>query len=113
MAENKLRRKIKVVEVGGSPYEIGFQYGRACPEMRRLLEVTFQAFGGQEKARAMAGKYIPLYLPAARQYAPEIIDEMQGMADGAGLDFQDIFFLNITYEIAVQPLMGCTSFAFD
>ena len=27
------------------------------------------------------------------------------------MDFQDIFFLNITYEMSVPSVMGCTSFA--
>jgi isopenicillin-N N-acyltransferase-like protein len=52
-----------------------------------------------------------MYLPAAEGYAPEIVDEMKGMAAGAKLDFQDIFFLNITYEISIPTVTGCTSFA--
>lgn len=90
---------------------MGFQYGTACPEIRKMLDITYQVFGGRDKARELAEKYIPMYLPAAEGYAPEIVDEMKGMAAGAKLDFQDIFFLNITYEISVPTVMGCTSFA--
>jgi isopenicillin-N N-acyltransferase-like protein len=108
---NKGKRKMKVVEVGGNPYEMGFQYGAACPEIRKMLDITYQVFGGKDKARMLASKYIPLYLPFAEKYAPEIVDEMRGMAAGAKLDFQDIFFLNITYEISVPSVIGCTSFA--
>jgi isopenicillin-N N-acyltransferase-like protein len=59
----------------------------------------------------LANKYIPLYLPFTEKYAPEIVDEMRGMAAGAKLDFEDIFLLNITYEISAPLAMGCTSFA--
>jgi isopenicillin-N N-acyltransferase like protein len=104
-------RRIKVVEIRGSPYEMGFQYGSACPEMGTFLDITMQGFGGRDKAREIAAKFIPLYLPAAQEYAPELLEEMKGMADGAGLEFNDVFFLNITYEISVPSLMGCTSFA--
>ena len=53
-----------------------------------------------------------MYLPATEKYAPEIVDEMKGMAAGAKVDFRDILFLNITYEISVPAVMGgCTSFA--
>jgi isopenicillin-N N-acyltransferase-like protein len=111
MAGDKGKRKLKVVEVSGSPYEMGFQYGTACPEIRNILEITSRVFGGRDTVRKLAEKYIPMYLPAAEAYAPEILDEMKGMAAGTHLDFQDIFFLNITYEISVPSVMGCTSFA--
>ncbi len=104
-------KRIRVIEAEGSPYEIGFQYGKACPEISQILDITYQLFGGKEQAKATAQKYLPMYLPPAQQYAPEIIDEMKGIAAGANLDFQDIFFFNITYEISVTAEMGCTSFA--
>jgi isopenicillin-N N-acyltransferase like protein len=111
MPDKQSAIKIKVVEMNGSPYEMGLQYGAACPEIHRFLEITVQGFGGRDKARELANKFIPLYLPAAQEYAPEIVDEMKGMAAGSGIDFMDIFFLNITYEISAPSLMGCTSFA--
>ena len=111
MSGNKGERRLKVVEVGGNPYEIGFQYGRACPEIRKMLDITHQGFGGKDGTAVLMDKYIPLYLPFAEKYAPEIVEEMKGMAAGAGLDFQDIFLMNITYEISAPLTMGCTSFA--
>jgi hypothetical protein len=40
MSDNKGERKIKVVDVGGTFYEMGFQYGTACPEIRKMVEIT-------------------------------------------------------------------------
>jgi len=111
MFSSKGKRKIRIVEVSGNSYEMGFQYGAACPEISKMLDITCQVFGGKDKVGMLANKYIPMYLPFAEKYAPEIVDEMRGMAAGAKLDFQDIFFLNITYEISVPSVMGCTSFA--
>jgi isopenicillin-N N-acyltransferase-like protein len=111
MTGNKQKRSIKVVEVSGSSYEMGFQYGAACPEIHKAMEITYRLFGGRDTVRKLAEKFIPLYLPLALEYAPEIVDEMKGIAAGAKLDFEDIFFLNITYEISFPPVMGCTSFA--
>jgi isopenicillin-N N-acyltransferase-like protein len=111
MSGSKSKRKIKIVEVSGNSYEMGFQYGAACPEIRKMLDISYQVLGGEDKAKMLANKYIPMYLPFAEKYAPEIVDEMRGMAAGAKLDFQDIFFLNIKYEISVPSVVGCTSFA--
>ena len=111
MSNNKHKGKIKLVEVSGSSYEMGFQYGTACPEINKALDIAYQVFGGQDTFKKLTEKYVPLYLPLAREYAPEIVDEMKGIAAGSKLDFQDIFFLNITYEISGLPVMGCTSFA--
>ena len=111
MPDSKGTRKLKVVEVSGSNYEMGFQYGSACPEIARMRDMTFQLFGGREEAANLKKKYIPMYLPRAEKYAPEIVEEMKGMAAGAKVDFEDIFFLNITYEISAVPVAGCTTFA--
>jgi isopenicillin-N N-acyltransferase-like protein len=111
MSGNKGERKLKVIEVSGDHYEMGFQYGKACPEIRTMLDITRQGFGGKDDTAILMDKYIPLYLPFAEKYAPEIVEEMRGMAAGAELDFQDIFLLNITYEISATLTMGCTSFA--
>jgi len=112
MTELKEKRTLKVVEVSGSHYEMGFQYGKACPEISEMLELTHQLFGGKDNANDIQDRYVPMYLPYLQNYAPEIMEEMKGMADGANVNFHDIIFLNITYEISVPSVMGgCTSFA--
>lgn len=104
--------KLKIVEVGGNPYDMGFQYGTACPEIREMLAETRRMFGGPDRARALLQEYVPKYLPAVETYAPEILEEMKGMASGAGTMLEDIMFLNITYEISTPLVMGgCTAFA--
>jgi isopenicillin-N N-acyltransferase-like protein len=103
---------LKMVEVGGSPYDMGFQYGATCPEIREMLAETRRMFGGPDKAAAVIRDYVPKYLPAVETYAPEILEELKGMAAGAGVMLEDIMFLNITYEISTPSVMGgCTAFA--
>jgi len=104
------KRKVKVIEVSGPPYEMGFQYGTACPDIRKMLDLTYQGLGGRDAAITLAEKYVPLYLPPTEAYAPEIVNEMKGIAAGAKVDFREIFFLNILYEISVHSSVGCTSF---
>ena len=111
MSEDKGKRTLQVIEISGDHYEMGFQYGAACSEIRTMFENTCRGLGGKDSAGAISNKYIPLYLPFAEKYAPEILEEMKGMAAGAGLDFRDIFLMNIMYEINASISMGCTSYA--
>jgi isopenicillin-N N-acyltransferase-like protein len=97
MTERKRSIKLKIVEVSGSHYEMGFQYGKACPEIPDMLIMTYGLFGGREKIQGFLDATIPVYLSHTERYAPEIVEEMRGMADGSDLAFKDILFLNITY----------------
>ena len=112
MSVNKEKKKLKIVEVSGSHYEMGLQYGKACPEISDMLELARQLFGDKGTADNIQDRYVPMYLPYLENYAPEIVEELKGMAEGAGVSFSDIMLLNITYKISVQSVMeGCTSFA--
>jgi isopenicillin-N N-acyltransferase like protein len=112
MSDKGNKRTLKIVDVNGSHYEMGFQYGKACPEISGMLDMTCQLYGGQDKVNSILDKYILMYLPHMEEYAPEIVEQLKGMAAGANVDFRDILFLNITYEISVPSVMGgCTSFA--
>ncbi len=112
MVADKDKRRLKIVEVSGNHYEMGYQYGVACPEISKMVDMTHQMFGGRDKTGILLKKFVPLYLTATEKYAPEVVEEIKGMAAGANVNFEDIFFLNITYEISVPSVMeGCTSYA--
>jgi len=104
----KAQRRIKEIEVNGTPYEMGFQYGSACPEIKKMFDITCQGLGlKRDTAISLSEKYIPF----TEAYAPDIVDEMKGVAEGAKVDFREIFFLNAWYELSVPLFAGCTSFA--
>jgi len=111
MSGNKGKRKLKVVEVSGNSYEMGFQYGAACPEIRKTVKTNRKVYKASNAVNDSLDKYIDMYLPSAEAYAPEIVEEMKGMAAGAKADFKDIFLNNIMYDISVSLNVGCTSFA--
>ena len=52
------------------------------------------------------------FQPNLQSKWPEMVQEMQGIADGAGVDFNDILALNVRTEIAYGMYSdGCTAFA--
>ena len=105
----KTQSRIKEVEVSGTPYGMGFQYGSACPEIGKMFELTCEAC---KLERDAAISLSPKYIPFIEEYSPEIASEMKGMAEGARVDLREIVFLNIWYELSLRGCMGgCTSFA--
>ncbi len=104
----KSRRRVKQVEVSGTPYEMGFQYGSACPEIGKMFDTTCRAL---ELERDVAISFPPKYMPFIEEYSPDIASEMKGMAEGAKVDLREILFLNIWYELSLRGFMSCTSFA--
>lgn len=98
-----------------TPLERGVQYGRqAAAEIATCVETYRNRFySGRslswEKVRALAMDHLP-YIQALM---PDILEEARGVAQGAGVDFEDIMVLNCRYEILHYPCQKgeCTAFA--
>lgn len=91
------------VAVGGSPYERGVQYGKAVPErVRRSIGLyggTLDELGltAPEKARLING-----FAKEIAAFGAHYLDEMRGIADGAGVSLDDIVLINARTEIVAQ-----------
>lgn len=81
---------IRVLELSGSPYEMGWRHGAAHAGAIRHFSDERQRLSGAPK---WTGRALPpsevialaeACLPAHRQYAPALMDELQGMADASG-----------------------------
>ena len=107
-----------LVRVSGTHLEMGQQIGEACREKvqhsidnaRKLLEEAYQELeltwdGAQIQARK--------YLPFAQERYPQYVDEMQGIAEGANIPFQDLVVLNVMEAVTMDALhlTRCTSMA--
>lgn len=100
------------VTLTGSAWEIGLAHGsqipnriRTCIEnYERLFLETAEADWPESVARAKQ------YLPALEQNEPDLVEEMKGIAAGAGVDLGDILALNLRSEISLTNYSdGCTS----
>ena len=90
--------RFQVVEMSGSRYEMGRQYGRQCRALIRRLVGRFDAMLVPEEYLAGARKVAMGALPVMRREAPELVEEVKGIADGAGLEFEDVFRLSCSQE---------------
>ncbi len=109
----------KEVTIQGAPYERGLQYGRACAKeialsIRNYTDLLqLRKNMTWEQARLLSLKYLPSIQAAGDAY----VQEMQGIAHGAGVSFEDILVLNARSELLHTPIpadaedgMECTAF---
>jgi isopenicillin-N N-acyltransferase-like protein len=118
------------IQIGGKPYQMGVQYGRACPREIRKAISFWHSFGGfmltpsARRGKIKLGEMIVAMLskksnvrkmqqialqfePYVRELKPDLLDRMRGVADGAEVDYRDVLFLNTFSEV----LTGCSTLA--
>ncbi|PSR88654.1 acyl-coenzyme A:6-aminopenicillanic acid acyl-transferase-domain-containing protein [Coniella lustricola] len=106
-----------VVRCSGSPYEIGLAHGQqAQPLVRGSIAFYTALFldrcamsWAQVRAEADAYTESLSRMPSARRY----LDELRGLADGAGVDFLDILAINIRTEIMFGLFTAAAAAAAD
>lgn len=114
-----------LIEVRGDPYSRGRQHGRACGDLiRRYPDVLLEVLRDEAQLRAL-DPTLPLprrhelieramhFLPAYEAFAPHLVEELRGIADGARLPLADVLLVNVRAEIMGLPAVdgGCTAFA--
>jgi isopenicillin-N N-acyltransferase-like protein len=85
----------------GAPYERGRQYGAAVPHLidhsiasyARLFAYRRGLDWAESQAAALG------YLPVLREVAPDLLEEMRGIAEGAGHQLGEILALNVRTEL--------------
>jgi isopenicillin-N N-acyltransferase-like protein len=91
---------MELVIATGTPYERGVTIGRACAEpTARSIAFNRRYVEAHGLDRATLDAILVPYLDAAREALPHLVEQIRGMADGAGLPFLDLFFANAFEEV--------------
>lgn len=120
---------IRVLEISGTPYQLGYQHGEQYTQaIRELAEERLQlslesAWVGRNVNREQVMALAAECLEAQQAYAPDLMQELAGMADATGLSREELLITNgftdfvdalynlddqrVTPEIAA---LECTSF---
>lgn len=100
----------------GSPYQRGYQHGSLAKERIErgvhLYSAAFQRSANLEWGQVL--KVATRFLPMIEEYDAEILEEMRGIADGAGRQLGEIVALNSRTELLFATAeMGeaCTAVA--
>ena len=127
--------QLPMVTLTGSPQERGYQHGKALKDgIHRFYEVLMKCTQSEAALKLTETDFLAFaakHGPYARQYAPDLYDEMEGISEGAELAFEKVLFINCYDEgrdsltvpelatkltgqslpPSVLPLRGCTTFA--
>jgi isopenicillin-N N-acyltransferase like protein len=84
--------KMHLVEMSGAPRERGRQHGEQMrPQIKAIFEngrESLEKAGGPSlEVLAAAFQQATGHLQAARQWTPDLVEELAGTAEGAGVDF--------------------------
>ncbi|RMZ76651.1 hypothetical protein DV738_g4838, partial [Chaetothyriales sp. CBS 135597] len=104
---------IKHIVCRGTPYQIGHTHGsEAQREVHGSIAFYTRFFQQRVKVDwSQATEIAQRFLPHLRDKNADYVEEMQGLADGAGVRLDDVLALNVRTEIAYGLLSdGCTAF---
>jgi isopenicillin-N N-acyltransferase-like protein len=89
-----------LVEISGTPRERGRQYGEQAAA--RIIRGA-ETYGAQLARDSLSGEAlaetVARFVPRIAAFDPTYVDEMRGIAEGAGVRFEDIVLLNARTEI--------------
>ena len=111
MAGEGSGKALREVSASGSHYNIGVSIGKQCRDQAARAQKRFKAAIDRtpgmtlDKAKAEAR----LSLPLSREFYPEFVEEMEGYADGTGVDF-DLVYAALC-DRPVGGGKGCTDIA--
>lgn len=115
---------LPLIEVHGDPYERGVQHGRQAGDLiARYASVLLETIAGEASLRALdreSGATLSreslleramAFLPQMEAFAPQLVEEIRGIADGARVPFAEALLCNVRAEVMGLQSEACTSFA--
>ncbi|MFE2376784.1 C45 family autoproteolytic acyltransferase/hydolase [Streptomyces sp. NPDC059398] len=93
---------IPLIEISGPPRERGRQYGEAArPQIEAALSFYRASFAQRPGLEwHEVTKRARLWVPCVEEFAPDLLEELRGVAEGAGTGLLDLMALNARGEIA-------------
>lgn len=99
------------IRIGGAPLERGLTYGRLASERignsLSLYRELFEVYASMKWDEAV--RRAGLFELSIKEYMPDTLEEMRGIAEGVGVSYGDILALNCRSELMFALPDGCTS----
>jgi isopenicillin-N N-acyltransferase-like protein len=103
--------RYREIEVAGLPRAMGRQIGEAArEEIRGFCDIALSLVNKSIRvSRATADEIIASTLRSAELYSPDMVEELRGMAESAGVPLSDLMLLQIRNQLQPDADAGCTS----
>jgi len=98
-----------ILEVSGDAYRMGHQHGEQASALIARYLILIERL--TKKPRDVLCKNAMGFLPRMKALSPRFVEEVRGLADGAGISFEEAVLCQVRSEAARNPGEGCTSFA--
>jgi isopenicillin-N N-acyltransferase-like protein len=103
-SQEKQVPQYRLFRVEGTHRELGRQHGeQASRQIRAHLE---QIGRSRDQLRTQAARFKPLF----EKYCPHLLDEITGLAEGAGITLPEALAVNIRGELRKAGTAGCTTY---
>ena len=110
-------QRFPLLELAGTPYEIGYRHGSAFRELvGRSMAIADELLNVPRRTSVADARRSIGY---CREQAPELMEEIRGIADGAGVTEDEVFALNAELDMLGSqrrlkdtPVMDCWASAF-
>lgn len=97
---------LRIIETRGTHYEVGHQIGVAARDSLCAMHAETRADYGK-RWNSLLRASAP-FLAATQKHLPNVVEELRGCADGAGIPFDDLFLMSVE-ELLYEEVRGGTS----
>jgi isopenicillin-N N-acyltransferase-like protein len=104
-----MSHEFPLIEVAGGAYEMGSQHGEQARALVKKYLVWIERITG--KSRDSLCPNAMSFLPAMEKLSPKLLEEIRGLADGAGISFPEAVLCQARAEASHSWEGGCTAFA--
>ena len=100
------KREIREVKLSGSGYELGLQHGKILKNeideiVKKMKQNTADNLKKDTEQVLQEFFTYAQFTDAIKKYTPELYEEVRGIAEGSGQNFNDIMVLNLLDEFWV------------
>ncbi len=103
------RNEFPIIEVSGSSYEMGYQYGAQAAHLIESYLIWIERI--TKKSRDVLCSNAIKFLPLIQKLSPEMVEELKGLSSGAGISMEEAVLCQARAEAGKVPEGACTAFA--
>lgn len=102
-------QRLPLIEVAGTAYDMGYQHGAQAAGLVGRYLLWIEKLAG--RPRDVLCQEALAFLPVLKSLSPALVSEIEGLAQGAGLSFEEALLCQVRGEVGQMSEGGCTAFA--